>query len=301
MAGAPANPDFAPSGAPARAAAPHTAAVIGLGLIGGSIARDLAAAGVRVLGCDRDDSTLEAAIASGVVADSLGPPVGPAWGGVAEADWVILAVPVDAAPALLLSLAPALGGAQLVTDVGSTKSAITAAAEGLGLGPRFVGSHPFAGDHRSGWAASAAGLFRGARAYLTPCPSTGDVALHAARRLWGLCGATVELIDAAAHDRLMAWASHLPQVASSALALALADAGIPPAALGRGGHDATRLAAGSPEVWTGIALENAAELAVALEALEGRLGELREALKRRDAAAIHALLAAATAWSGEGG
>jgi prephenate dehydrogenase len=294
--------DFAAGRAPAdRSVAPHTAAVIGLGLIGGSVARCLAGVGVRVLGCDRDTATLEAAIRSGVVADSLGTPVAPAWGGVAEADWVILAVPVDTAPALLLSLAPALGGARLVTDVGSTKSAITAAAEQLGLGPRFVGSHPFAGDHRSGWAASDAGLFRGARVYLTPCPSTGDAALHAARGLWGLCGATVELMDAAAHDRLMAWASHLPQVASSALALALADACIHPSALGRGGHDATRLAAGSPEVWTGIALENAAELAVALEALEGRLGELREALKRRDAAAIHALLAQATAWSGEGG
>lgn len=276
-------------------AANRTAAIIGLGLIGGSIARDLAAAGVRVLGSDADPGTLDAAREAGVVEAT-----GPGLERLSEADWVVLGVPVDAAPELLASLAPLVAGAELITDLGSTKRAVTAAAEALGLGDRFVGSHPFAGDHRSGWEASSRGLFRGAPVFLTPCPSSGDAALHAARALWDLCGATIQVLDATEHDRLLAWTSHLPQVASTALALALRKGGVGPEHLGRGGRDVTRLASASPDVWTGIALENADQLRPAVDALLDQLATLRGALDARSRETVRDFFSRGAEWAGPG-
>lgn len=271
----------------------RSAAVVGLGLIGGSLARDLAGRGVRVLGGDRDPEAVRAALREGIVHAGLGP----AGEGVEEAEVVVLAVPVSTAPELLAALLSRLGGARLVTDVGSTKRGIVAAAEALGVGARFVGSHPLAGDHRSGWSASRAGLFSDARVFLTPGPSSGEEALARARALWTGVGAHVEQLPAEEHDGRLAWTSHLPQAASTALARALAGAGIPRSELGRGGRDVTRLAGSSPEMWTAIALDNAAFLAEAIDALHGRLGELRGALLRGDAAAVREFFSAAREWS----
>ncbi|HEV2131793.1 MAG TPA: prephenate dehydrogenase/arogenate dehydrogenase family protein, partial [Longimicrobiaceae bacterium] len=271
----------------------RSAAVVGLGLIGGSLARELAARGVRVLAHDRDTAALQAALEEGVVHASLGESLE----GVGEADLLVIAVPVDAAPAVLSIVRSQLGSVRLVTDVGSTKQAVVRAAEALGIGERFVGSHPLAGDHRSGWSASRPGLFRDARVYLCPTPTTGEAALELARQLWTGLGAEPELLDAQAHDQRLAWTSHLPQAASTALAQALAAAGIAPCDLGPGGRDVTRLAGSSPEMWTGIALENAAALSGATEALEERLRELRAALRRGDEQAVHRFFEAGREWS----
>jgi prephenate dehydrogenase len=213
--------------------------------------------------------------------------------GLGDADAVVLAVPVLAAPALLRRLAPRLGAVPLVTDVGSTKRSIVAAAEAAGLGARFVGSHPLAGDHRSGWGASRAGLFAGARVYLTPGPSSAPEALAACRALWTALGALPEVTDAEAHDRLLAWSSHLPQAVSSALALALARAGVPREALGPGGRDVTRLAGSSPGLWAQVAADNADALLPALDGMEAALRELREGVERGDPAALRDWFASA--------
>lgn len=271
----------------------RSAAVVGLGLIGGSLARELAARGVRVLGHDRDTAALQAALEEGVVHAALGESLQ----GVQEADLLVIAVPVATAPGVLSTALPHLGSVQLVTDVGSTKQAVVRAAEALGIGERFVGSHPLAGDHRSGWSASRLDLFQGARVYLCPTPSTGAASLELARQLWTGLDAEPELLDAEEHDRRLAWTSHLPQAASTALALALASGGIAPSDLGPGGRGMTRLAGSSPEMWTGIALENAASLSAAIAALEERLRELQAALDRGDEQAVYRFFEAGRRWS----
>ncbi|HEX8361564.1 MAG TPA: prephenate dehydrogenase/arogenate dehydrogenase family protein [Longimicrobium sp.] len=251
------------------------AAVIGLGLIGGSVARDLAARGVHVLGFDRDPATVAEALRDGGIHEAL--TADP------DADLVIVAVPVSAAPAVLRSLGPRLRAAPLITDVGSTKQSIIRAAEDAGIGARFVGSHPLAGDHRSGWSASRGGLFDGARVFLSPAPSTAADTLKAAHALWRDLGAHTEVMDAAEHDRRLASISHLPQALATALASLLAAQGIGRADLGPGARDMTRLAGSSPEMWAAIAADNAHYLSAAVGAMEERLGELKDALARRDA------------------
>lgn len=259
----------------------RTVAVLGLGLIGGSLARDLAGAGTRVVGADADPATVRAALAAGVIAEALDPHDPRPDAGC---DLVVIAVPVDAAPALLDRLAESLPPGSVVTDVASVKRGIMEAARTAGLARRFVGGHPMAGSHASGWASSRTGLFAGARVLL--CPGTADPeAVTRVAGLWRAVGGVPDVLDEADHDREVAWASHLPQAASSALAAVLRDAGIPGAALGPGGRDMTRLAESDPGLWAGIARANADELGPALRALAERLDALA-ALLPRDGAAV---------------
>lgn len=269
------------------------AAVVGLGLVGGSVAREFAARGIHVLGYDRDPATLEAACRAGSVQVALDP----ALEGIKAVDVVVLAVPVSATPGVLQSALPHLERIRLIADVGSTKASAIAAAEALGIGSRFVGCHPLAGDHRSGWAASRLGMFQGARVFLCPTSDTGESALALAREFWEALGARPEIVDAAEHDRRLAWTSHLPQAVSTALALTLAEAGVHPQELGSGGRDTTRLAGSSPEMWTDIALDNAPELRVALDALEQHCRELSTALATADRKKIQSLFAAGHRWA----
>jgi prephenate dehydrogenase len=285
----------ADTGAPGVAPAPPgTAAVLGLGLMGGSMARDLAARGWTVLGYDRDAASMEAARAEGVVQTTLDATLA----GVEAASLVVLAVPVDAAVALTPRIAPRLRAARLIVDLGGTKLSLAAAMEAAGLGARYVGSHPLAGDHRSGWRASRSGLFRYARVFLCPAPSTEADALASAESLWAELGAQPERIDAGEHDLRLAWTSHLPQLASSALALALAGAGIARSELGPGGRDVTRLAGSSPEMWAAIARDNASHLGAAIAALEQRLHALRGALERDDGPELERCFRESARWHG---
>lgn len=276
-------------------AAPAAVAIVGLGLIGGSMARDLAAAGVPVVGVDADRSTLAAATGDGVLRQALRPE-DPLPGDV---EIVVLAMPVPAIPIALRSFAAegsAAEGGPVITDVGSAKRSVLAAAAEAGVGPRFVGGHPMAGDHRRGWAASRPGLFRNALVWICP-GAAAPAAVARVTALWTSLGARPEHIDAAAHDRLVGLSSHLPQAVASALAGALRETGVGRDALGPGGADTTRLAASDPELWTGILLDNADEVATGLEATERRLVALREALRRGDAAAVRGWLRDAAEWA----
>ncbi|HSW29344.1 MAG TPA: prephenate dehydrogenase [Longimicrobiales bacterium] len=277
--------------AAARSDGGGTVAIIGLGLIGGSLARDLSALGRRVLGYDRDAATLRSALAEGCIHA-----LPDAHRAIEEADVVVIALPVGAAPPTVAELAPLLENAALITDVGSTKRSIVAAAEAAGLGVRFVGSHPLAGDHRSGWDASRPGLFRGAPCFLCPARGASDAAVERAAALWRSVGAVPQRISAAEHDARMAWASHLPQAAASALAAALAGSGYGADALGPGGRQATRLAESSPALWTDILLDNADQVEPALAALEAEVAQLRGCVRQRDAATLARLLSEAKAW-----
>jgi prephenate dehydrogenase len=273
-----------------------TVAIAGLGLIGGSLARDLAAAGVRVLAWDRDASSLAAARREGVVTAALSAD----FAGVEDADVFVLAVPVGAAPDVLAAAAPRLGRARLVTDTGSTKASIVAAAERLGLGERFVGAHPLAGDHRGGWAASRAGLFTGATVYLcrTAVSSADSVAL--ARLFWARVGGAAVEITAEEHDQRVAWSSHLPQVVSTVLAEVLAARGIRRSELGPGGRDLTRLASSPAELWADILTDNRARVVEALAVTEAALGSLRTAIAAGDEQSVLAAFRAARAWADAG-
>ncbi len=248
--------------------------VVGLGLMGGSLARALAARGVRVLGFDRDRNSLDAAVAEGMVHE----PLDDSLAGVERADVVVLATPVAATARLLTRLGDRLAGPALIMDVASTKRSIVAAAEAAGLGPRYVGAHPLTGSHRSGWGASRASLFEEARVFLCPSSSTTPDALRLAESFWRSLRAGVEVLDADTHDEQMAWRSHLPQAVSTALALTLRQANVARSALGPGGRDMTRLAGGDPDLWTGIVGDNAPAILQALDAMEQQLRYFRERL-----------------------
>jgi prephenate dehydrogenase len=272
-------------------------AIIGLGLIGGSMARDLAALGMEVRAYDADESRLAAAMRSEVVSVALDESLA----GLRDVDAVIIAIPVDAAIDVLHRVAAIAHRARLITDVGSTKTRIVDAASELSLGDRFVGGHPMAGDHRSGWDASRTGLFRGAPVFLCPTRESNSDAIDAATALWRSIGARPECMSAKQHDLKLAWTSHLPHMVSTALALALAGASVDRTSLGPGGRDTTRLAGSSPEMWTAIALENASAIAGALQRAEREMAELRRTLERADPDEIRARFENARAWfEGEG-
>jgi len=253
-------------------------AVVGLGLVGGSVARDLAARGVHVSAYDADATHLAAAIRTNIVRSALDESLS----GVRDAEAVIIATPVDAALGVLKRVAPQARRARLIMDVGSTKSRIVESAQQLGIGSRFVGAHPMAGDHRSGWHASRTGLFADAPVYLCPPRDATADSMQLARMFWVELGARPERMSAEQHDLKLAWTSHLPHMVSTALALALARTGIDRVYLGPGGRDVTRLAGSSPEMWTAIALENASAIEAALHHTEREIATIRDSLKRAD-------------------
>lgn len=274
---------------------PPTVAIIGLGLIGGSLARDLAASGCRVVAADRDGAALEAAIDSGVVvrgfeADGAARPA------LAAAEMVIVATPVRSARALVHWLAAVAPATAVLTDVASTKRSILAAATEAGLSARFVGAHPMAGDHRSGWGAGRIGLFEDARVWVCH-DGAARLAIERVVGLWASVGAIPREIDAAAHDHLMAWSSHLPQLAASALGIVLGRGGVDPSQLGPGGRDTTRLAGSPDDLWSEILLDNADLLEPCVDALVAELVRLRDHLHERQEAAVRSRLGQARAWA----
>ena len=268
------------------------AAIIGLGLVGGSLARDLSARGVRVRAYDIDERHLRDAVQAGCVHESMDRSLA----GVSESDLIVVAVPVDSATEVLRHIAPRAARAKLITDVGSTKMRIVELAAELGLASRFVGSHPMAGDHRSGWSASRTGLVDGARVYLCPPHDAPRCIVDLAAEWWSWLGARPIVMSAELHDQKLAWTSHLPHMVSTALALALADADVERDELGPGGRDMTRLAGSSADVWTAIARDNAAAIDTALVSAEREIAAMRAALNGSNAEDLRERFAAARAW-----
>lgn len=272
---------------------PGSVAVFGLGLIGGSIARDLSAQGVRVLGYDKDTESLRQALDDG----SVDLAIDATSDHLKEAEIVILAVPVDIATDLLISIAPRLEGARLVTDVGSTKTAIARIADECGLADRFIGSHPLCGDHRSGYSASRRGLFRDAKVFFCPPASASANAISLTEGLWARLGAHSISTAPEEHDHMMAWVSHLPQVTANALALALEQAGFARDDLGPGGLEMTRLAGSPPEVWSAILRENRDHAVSAITELIVQLERLRAQIAGADDQAIRDSLRHSRDWA----
>ncbi len=248
--------------------------VIGLGLIGGSIARRLSQRGIPVLGADGDPATQVAVQASGVC-EALLDPIEL----VAAADGVILATPVGTIEALLETLPWRPG--QLVLDTGSTKRRVVAAMARLPEGVWAVGGHPMAGKERSGFLASDPELFVGRPFILVPTPRTTPEAATQAEELVRILGAHPLWMDAEIHDRRVAWISHLPYVAAMALMAAAEAAGDPALweIAASGFRDATRVAASDPRMMGEVVRSNADEISMALELFCRILTRWREDLR----------------------
>lgn len=272
--------------------ADSTLAIVGLGLMGGSLARAAATRGARVLGYDRNVEHLEHALRDGAVHAALDRDLN----GIEDADVVVLALPVDATCATLPLLARRAPNATLLMDLASTKRSVVACAEAAGVGERFVGAHPLTGSHRSGWSAGRASLFESAQVFLCPTSRTTEQALRLAEQFWRELHAHTEALDACTHDEELAWSSHLPHIMASALAVTLDDAGIPRSALGPGGRDVTRLAGSSTAMWSAIAADNADAIVHALMAYEAQLRIFREAIVSRNSEMTRTLLDAGREW-----
>ena len=272
---------------------PRTLGVIGLGAIGGSVARQAKQAGIpKVLGWSPDPAERGAALRLGALDDAPSQPADVA----RAAELVVLAAPPAANIRLLESLHTHLPPHAFMTDVGSVKRAIVARAEELGTAARFAGSHPLAGTHAHGFEASRVGLFAGAVVYVTPAQGGAGAGREVADFWETVCDARTVVVDAMAHDTQMAVTSHLPQVMASLLGRYLADHAPPGATFGPGARDTTRLAASEPALWTEILLMNRDLLLPALRALEEPLGELERALECGDARALAEWLGRAAAW-----
>ncbi len=272
---------------------PTQLGIIGLGAIGGSLARQAKLAGVgTVVGWSPGPAERALAAQHGALDDA------PARASeVARvADLLVLAAPPAANLVQLEALIPHLKSGALVTDVGSVKRGIVARAERLGIGARFAGSHPLAGTHQHGFEASRADLFRGAVVYVTPCHD-GEKAAREIVDFWEhVLEAEPVVLDAGRHDAQLAATSHMPQIVASLLGDFLARHAPPGATFGSGAIDTTRLAASDPQLWTEILLMNRDELLVALRALEESLGGVEHALEAGDARALTAWLTRAAEW-----
>ena len=245
-----------------------TVAIVGLGLVGGSLARALSGAGYRVIGHDRPRILREAVAAGAIALAARSVPLA-----VAEADIVVLAASPRTNRRLLPQAARAARADVSLTDVGSVKRGICGEARRRRL-TRFVGGHPMAGREASGFAASRPDLFRGRWWILTPEAGTTPAALRAVRALVRAAGARPVVMPAAEHDRAVAFLSHVPQVVAWALFGAARSDRVAKRHLGVAGpafRDMTRLARSPRALWREILRENRAEVNAALKALVAQL------------------------------
>jgi prephenate dehydrogenase len=254
-------------------------AVIGVGLIGGSVALAARArAGATVTGFDRSPQALETALER----DALDRAADSAEEAAADADAVFVAVPVGALPEAVDAALAAAPDDCVVTDVGSTKRAVVAAH----TDPRFVGGHPLAGAENSGVEHARADLFEGATWYLTPTARTSGILYERLHRLLHALGARPAAIEPDTHDTILATVSHLPHVLANVLVSQAADAlaagGERLPATGPSFRDSTRVAGASSAIWTDIYISNRDALAQEIDAAMARLAEVRDALLAAD-------------------
>lgn len=259
--------------------------IIGVGLIGGSLARALRESNAvgEVIGCGRDIAHLQKAQQLGVIDHYATDPAE----AVKDADMVVLAVPLSAMQGIMERIASRLSPACILTDVGSAKgSVITAAQHVFGEIPAFlVPGHPIAGTEKSGVEASFTELFQNRRVILTPTETSAADAIQKVRAMWEACGADVIEMGVAHHDEVLAATSHLPHMLAYALVdtLARMDDSREIFDFAAGGfRDFTRIASSDPEMWHDICLANHDALVNVLEAFSDDLRLLADAVRRAD-------------------
>lgn len=260
---------------------PSSLAVIGLGAIGGSLAWQSRLAGVpRVVGYSPSRAEGVAALKASAISEIADSPVK----AVRGADLVVLAVPPAPTLDLIGRLARLLESGAVLTDVCSVKTAVMAAAANSGIGDHFAGSHPLAGTHVSGFEGASPDRLRGCVVYVceTGTPK-GPQTARGVMRFWEeVLEAQPILIEAAAHDRQLAWTSHLPQAVAFALAKALSDRRLGGVTYGTGARDTTRLAASNPDLWVDILLQNRDHVVEALGSMATEVDDLRRLLRAGD-------------------
>src|SRR5512135_754084 len=271
--------------------------IFGVGLIGGSFSLALRKAGAitEVVGFGRSAATLNEARQLGIL-DRIGSDVA---GEVGDADLVLLATPVAQMADIFRRIAPHLGAQTLVTDGGSTKGDVVAAAR-ANLGEKiaqFIPAHPIAGAEKSGAAAALAELYQGRRVVLTPLPENPKQSVARVRQAWELCGANVSELTAQQHDEVFAAVSHLPHLLSFALVHDLAQRDNRDLLLSfaaSGFRDFTRIAASSPEMWRDICLANREALLGELQRYADELYGLHQALEAGDAGKLEEIFQVAS-------
>ena len=269
-------------------------AIFGVGLIGGSFALALKKAGAaaHIVGVGRSLRSLERAAELGIIDSFATSPAA----AVDGADLVLIAAPVAQTGAILAAIKPHLQPGTVVTDAGSTKSDVVAAARAA-LGERigcFVPGHPIAGREQNGPDAALVDLYVGKKVVLAALPENDAADVERVAQAWRLCGAVIHTLSAEEHDKVFAAVSHLPHL----LAYALVDdiARKPHADLlfqyaASGFRDFTRIAGSSPEMWRDITLANQPAMLTELDAYLAQLAQLRTMLANRDGAAIEAVYA----------
>jgi prephenate dehydrogenase len=263
--------------------------IIGVGLIGGSLARALRAKGEvgEIVGVGRGAANLIKAVELGVIDRYTHDPVA----AVEGADMVFLAIPVCSIAAMTARIAPFLANGCVVTDGGSVKGEIVSACEPLMQpGTYFVGGHPIAGTEKSGVESSFPTLYEGRRCIITPTPDSDPGALARVARMWEIAGSEVIMMDTAKHDHVLAAISHLPHMVAYALVNAVGDydrfdESILKYSAG-GFKDFTRIASSDPAMWRDIAMMNRDGIIELTDFFSVYLSDLRSLVERGDAVGL---------------
>lgn len=262
---------------------------IGLGLIGGSIAKALRSTfpGCSIYAYDPNEEGLSLSLKEGV-SSRIFPEIN---GAFADCDYLFLCAPVACNARNLLSLKPYLKEGCTLTDVGSTKSDIHARIEQAGLTSRFIGGHPMTGSERFGYANSKAGLLENAYYILTPPPETPPEKLERFRELIASIGAIPLVLECGLHDYVSAGVSHLPHIIAASLVELVRESdgedGIMKQIAAGGFKDITRIASSSPDMWKQICLANTDNISALLEKYIDSLTEIKSRLYNRDAEALY--------------
>ena len=259
---------------------PRTVAVVGLGLMGGSLCRALKALDPppRVIGWDLRQAAGAMALEAGAVDRfEVGGPEG-----LAAAELVVYATPLGATLSLIPRHAGMVREDAVLTDVVSLNEPVLRAARAAGLSGRFVSAHPICGGEASGFAAGRADLYRGATVWLSAGGEGGGDAHRCVESFWRTLGGSPRWVAPGEHDRRMGWVSHLPQLVANALAAALDAQGCSRDELGPGGRDMTRLAGSNPTIWRDLLETSAPVTGAGLTGVANALNVLADLLARRE-------------------
>ena len=266
-----------------------TVAIVGVGLIGGSLGKALLTRGLarRVVGIGRSKASLAEAMERQLVSE-----VSCDLAAVSEADFVVVATSVGSIPRLLEAADSHVSEGTLITDAGSTKQSVVSGWQKRRRHRgRFVGSNPLAGSHLRGPAAADATLFEGRVAVVTPAASTPEEDVEEVGSFWASLGSTVFVMKPREHDRILAMTSHAPHVLAAALAAVTPDADRRFTA--GGWRDTTRVAGGDAELWADILLDNAAQVTKAVSTMHGYTQRMLDALAAGDRRRLVRLLTTA--------
>jgi prephenate dehydrogenase len=267
-----------------------TVAIVGVGLIGGSLGRALLSRRLcqRVIGVGRSEASLAEALNRELVTE-----VSCDVASVREADFVVVATAVGSIPAMLDAVDAHVAEGTLITDAGSTKQSIVTSwqRKKASRRGRFVGSHPIAGSHLRGPAAADGSLFDGRVAVVTQTPSTSDGDVDDVGTLWASLGSTVFVMSPREHDRILAATSHAPHLLAAAIAAVTPQNNLRFTA--GGWRDTTRVAGGDAELWADILLDNAPQVTRTVQQINGFTQRMLDALAAGDRRRLVRLLTTA--------